>query len=132
MSPASPKAKIEYAIICDDVRREENGKMMIIGAYASDIGLPSYPARLRLCMVLGIRFNIVGKVPISVRVLQDGKKVLEMAGDIDAAAPGSFGIIGLSNINVNIVEDTQLDFQARADQSRYRSVCKLPVRVNPS
>jgi hypothetical protein len=36
----------KYSIMCDDVRREDNGKMMLIGVYSPDITVPHVPVVL--------------------------------------------------------------------------------------
>lgn len=38
----------ETAILCDQVRREDNGKLILIGVYGGDILVDSYPATLGL------------------------------------------------------------------------------------
>jgi len=36
-----------FTILCDDVRREDNGKAIIIGAYLPDVVIPSIPYNFR-------------------------------------------------------------------------------------
>jgi hypothetical protein len=43
---------IKSAIICDDIRREDNGKMLFIGVYVGEILVAEFPIALRLTWVL--------------------------------------------------------------------------------
>lgn len=36
--------KYDTFVLCDDVRQELNGKMLLIGVYATDIGVAQFPA----------------------------------------------------------------------------------------
>jgi hypothetical protein len=47
--------EIRSVVVCDDVRRESNGKALIIGAYVGDIVLPSVP------LTLSLAFYFLGK-----------------------------------------------------------------------
>jgi hypothetical protein len=40
--------KIISVLICDDVRREENGKEILIGVYSGDIIVTRFPAAMAL------------------------------------------------------------------------------------
>lgn len=42
------KYRCETAILCDQVRREDNGKLILIGVYGGGVLLDSYPATLPL------------------------------------------------------------------------------------
>lgn len=50
MIETRPLAKfgIETAVLCDQVRREDNGKLILIGVYAGGVLLNSYPTTLSL------------------------------------------------------------------------------------
>ena len=36
----------KYTLVCDEIRREDNGKLMIIGLYTPGLVLPKFPAQL--------------------------------------------------------------------------------------
>src|SRR2546426_965311 len=43
-----PYLKIKNAVVCDDIRREDNGKELLIGVYSGGIVVPQFPAPLVL------------------------------------------------------------------------------------
>ena len=46
------KISIRGAILCDDVRKEDNGKILLIGVYSSDILVRQFPFKKNLCLWL--------------------------------------------------------------------------------
>lgn len=127
MNTTSPKIKFEYAIVCDDVRREENGKMIIIGVYANDIVVASYPSNLKLSIVLAVHSDAAVQTPIRTRFLLDSNVVMEGGATISLSVAGT-GLFTMIGIPVNVTKDTILDVQARADKGRFKSVLKIPIR----
>ena len=133
MNTTPPSKKIEYAIVCDDVRREDNGKFIIIGAYGSDIRVSSTPANLRLSLLVAARSETEHRTPVSVRVTQDGKRIFELPEPLEFFMPTQeIALFSLGGIPVAVEIGKMLDFQVRFDQGRYRSACKLQVRKKTS
>lgn len=129
MKNGPPPRKIEYAIVCDDVRREDNGKLIIIGAYASDIRVPSYPANLRLNILVAVRSETEHQVSVSIRVMRDGERILEMNRGLEITIPAQdISLFSISGLLVSAEKDATLDFQVRFDKGRYRSACKIKMR----
>jgi hypothetical protein len=73
---------VEYAILCDDVRREDNGKLIFIGVYSHALTLQVFPATLSLQLVIGVMPKRKGNVSIEVRGLLDGALSVGMTGSI--------------------------------------------------
>lgn len=44
--------RIDSLLLCDDIRKEDNGKAIIIGVYTGDIVVPKFPAALMLSIWL--------------------------------------------------------------------------------
>lgn len=129
MNTAPPPKKIEYAIVCDDVRREDNGKFIIIGAYGSDIRVSSTPAKLRLSLLVAARSETEHKTLFSIRVTQDGKPVFELPKPLEFSMPAQeIALFSLGGIPIPAEIGKMLDFQVKFDRGRYRSACKLQVR----
>ena len=133
MNTAPPPKKIEYAIVCDDVRREDNGKLIIIGAYASDILIPSRSPNLRLTILIAVRSEIKHQSLVKIRVMQDGKQIFEMKEELEIfVAAQDISSIVIAAIPIAAEIGKTLDFQVRFDQGRFRSACKLNVREKAS
>ena len=46
--------RVKQAVICEDVRREENGKLFLIGVFGSNIGINEFPANIILATTVWI------------------------------------------------------------------------------
>ena len=131
MNAAPPQKKIVYAIVCDDVRREDNGKLIIIGTYASDIRIPSCSARLRLTILVAVRSETEHQSLVKIRVMQDGKQIFEMKEELELSfVAQDLSLISIVGMPVVAEIGKTLDFQVRFDQGRFRSACKLNVKAS--
>lgn len=127
MNTTPPKVKIDCAIVCDDVRREQNGKLIIIGVYGNDISVPSYPAALRLAVVLAGHSTGSGKIPMKLRILQDSDNYIEAEGRMVFDVAGT-GIFPMGSTVINVSKDTIIDIQIRVGEGKFKSIRKLPIR----
>lgn len=83
---------LRATLICDDVRREDNGKLLFVGVYTPDIAVSQLPASLPLSAFQlwesdsgGIHeFRLLIKHVESGKVIQDGSATV----DVPHAGPG--------------------------------------------
>lgn len=68
--------QLEYAILCDDVRREDNGKFLIIGVYVEDIRVPVFPYNLALWLWTRMKFARSDDYVVEFRAVGDGDRQL--------------------------------------------------------
>lgn len=83
-------------IVCDEVRREENGKEILLGVYSGHIVVPTFPAKLRVAVWAEIFPDRFGKMAVWFRYRAgdaslppiDGElEVLDLSGPISVALP---------------------------------------------
>jgi hypothetical protein len=67
-----------YAIVCDDVRREDNGKLLFLGVYTPDMAVPQIPfAMPTLTFLLNLEAERPGNFGFRMRVQhQDSGAIL--------------------------------------------------------
>jgi hypothetical protein len=101
----------KHAMLCDDVRREDNGKLIVIGLYAGNIQLSSFPASLALSLLcefitnsdrpiqceIGISFQLNGEASTkgTIGVTIDGRGTSHLAfprAPLKIVAPGKLEI----------------------------------------
>lgn len=46
------RARAAHAIFCDDLRHEDSGKLLIIGMYGDEMGVPAFPLQLPVLTIL--------------------------------------------------------------------------------
>lgn len=62
---------LDYGLLCDFVRREDNGKLIIVGAYSSNVAIPTFPFVGQFNLVTHISMPEVGVNDVKLRVLID-------------------------------------------------------------
>jgi hypothetical protein len=80
-----------YTIICDDVRREDNGKLIILGMYMGTITVPSFPAVLPTLTILSlVESDRPGQwsFRLAIQNLERGNAVMEARGFANVPQPG--------------------------------------------
>lgn len=72
------KPDLQFSIVCDSIRREDNGKMMFIGIFEV-IGAKSFPAKHRELFIANRWIKGTGRFKEKTRIvnLQDNKIVVE-------------------------------------------------------
>lgn len=81
----------KYTLICDDVRREDNGKLMILGLYMGTISLPQIPFIMpTLTFFLSLESDRVGQWSMRFKLqnLESGRNLIEGTGGIAIQQPG--------------------------------------------
>jgi hypothetical protein len=89
--------KIRSVIICDDIRREDNGKEICIGVYAGIIITSRFPAVLaKLSVRMEFEDLPAGVHSVDIEVVDPrGNKVFSVSGEIEApsiAEPGALSL----------------------------------------
>ena len=126
------KINITTAFVCDDVRREDNGKLIIIGAYGGNVGIAKIPSRLRLSLVVRALVSEPGETDIEFRALLDGKPQSHQKGHIaiESVSATMFSVPGLS---IEIDNPGNLEFQFRLLPSdEWETIFSIPCELIPS
>jgi hypothetical protein len=121
---------VRFGIVCDQVRREDNGKLLIIGAYGHSIDVSALPVNLMLTLVIGTwSKKPVTDYPIEVRASFSGEPIHSGSGTIALKEAGSDLLI-LPNIFVSASRAGELEFKAKLGADRWKVITTIPVREN--
>jgi len=80
-----------FTILCDDVRREDNGKLIVLGMYMGTIAVPMLPMVMPTLTVLAL---FTGDRPeqwswrMAIQHLERGKTLVEARGFANVQQPG--------------------------------------------
>ena len=84
---AEPRQSIEFEalVLCDDVRFENNGKLLLIGVYSDLVQVMNLPLQMRsIGLAIKARVREVGKFQFSVSVADpQGNKLLDANGELN-------------------------------------------------
>jgi hypothetical protein len=93
-----------YTIICDDIRQEINGKLMLIGVYTPNISIPQVPFVLpSLAFFQCFESDRIGSFTIRMRLeqMEVGRPLVEAMGMMNIPRPGiGFAPLKLGNIPI--------------------------------
>ena len=124
------KVRVRYGIVCDDARREDNGKIILIGIYGSNIVLQKIPAVLPLCTAIFYDADASIELPFTFRVLL-GKEQLNDGNGKFNFSPARNGISLIPNIPLSITNEGMLKFEIRFERGAWQTIAALPVVVRP-
>lgn len=119
--------RIESAILCDDIRREDNGKLLLIGVYGKNIGLLQLPATLVLHVLLIATVGEPGTYRTEFQVLLNSNKLTQGKGNIVVSDAGR-NLINVSPLILHeIKEEGMLRFEVRIDDGNWMNLIELPL-----
>ena len=121
--------KVQNIILCDEVRKEDNGKNFIIGVYPHNILIEDFPATIVL--TLWIQFHAEENGPLSVefRAIDKNKNTLTRGeGTLDIKDCKIISTITVPHMPINLTEKTEiLVFQMRQKTKRWKTIKEMPV-----
>lgn len=123
--------EVRSVIFCDDVRREDNGKLILVGVYTGFLGIPSFPWSGVLHTVLLIE-NVESEHEFMITVgTASGAKFLEMQATI-SHVPGMIrhtAYIPLPPVPVTLSSPDEIQLRTSVDGGASTVVGILPVQV---
>ncbi len=97
--------KAKYVLVCDEARREDNGKFIIIGLYTPDLSVPQIPFTTpSITFFLCLESDRPGMFRFNVKLehLETGQNLAEGMGQMQFGAPG-MGIAPVRFGNVQFI-----------------------------
>jgi hypothetical protein len=97
MSDLSSSVRVESVVFCDDVRKETTNKDILIGVYAGDIVVASFPAVISSAIWIEIAGDNIGPFELKLRLtLTDKPPVpITLQGTMNQAGGASTVLTGL-------------------------------------
>jgi len=132
-----PPVKLDYAVLCDEIRKESNGKLFLIGVYTGDILVSDFPAQLALSALLhGFAYEkgeYLFEIRYRLAFADSEKTVVQAKGKIQAqrSAPSEVSIPAL-RVPIEIVEPARLDLAYRLSGGRWKTILSKTIRLNPA
>lgn len=119
--------KVQFGFVCDDVRREDNGKLIFIGAYSSDIVVPALPAVLILTLV--VRVEMKGEETLELQVRMGDTLLRKGKGKVRSNVAGGHWVPIPSIVLDKLTTEGRLDFEVRLGDGDWVTACSLPLRL---
>jgi hypothetical protein len=124
--------EILNAIVCDDARREDNGKAILIGVYTGSILASKFPTQMQLAVWIEHQVTRIGTYQFSLRVLLDDEiEVFEVTADavLNELAPG---VLAFSGFPLQLQRPGTLKVQLRIAQEDWVTLRTLSIMKGQS
>lgn len=114
------------ALVCDDVRIENNGKHIIIGVYTGDIIVSGFPFFLTPCFWVSLPATPPGQYTVSIRYSYDGKIIDTFKAQFDVKNTGG---VAFATPKVILQGESAADFvvEVSTDAKSWREIQRKKV-----
>lgn len=113
-------------MVCEDIRREDNGKLILIGVFGRDIGVVTVPTVLGLAICLSIEFDEPIDTEIEFQWLFEEEVKAEVKGRVKVPEPG-ISMIVVPSLPLEITGEGQISFRFKAADSDWQIAESLPI-----
>jgi hypothetical protein len=125
--------EITSVIVCDDIRREDNGKLLLLGVYVGDILLPSFPSSIALSFYATGSVKSTQACELEFKIqhgLSNGKNPGASAKvTAEGGVVGDTGVIALPRVPFNFDEPTELVFSILEGKDEWRIVERKRIKL---
>jgi hypothetical protein len=124
----TPAFRILTALACDDIRREETGKLIAIGIYARNIRFNQLPAASVISFLAIAETDQIGEFPLEFRVIKDGKDQIYQTkqGKLKTAERGRT-LINVPNVVVEVSEPSKLTLEYNYNNQGWQAATDILI-----
>lgn len=126
------KLALDYAVVCDAVRREDNGKLIFIGVYGRHIGLRRFPADLSLSLAVRLFADEPGEMDLEFRCVPEGAPPSDIRKGHLVVAESGATLFAVPNLVImELSPETTLNFQWRTVPNEdWETIASIPVTTS--
>ena len=114
-------------IFCDDIRREDNGKLILIGVYSESLIPGRLPTSIPLAMWVEINGLPAGKHSFLMKAKYPAGKSFEIKGEIDVQVSNKSAHLYLLGTPVELVQPGQIEINCSINDSEPKIIARLGV-----
>lgn len=123
---------IGNAVLCEDVRKEDNGKQILIGVFPGDLLIPDFPAPIQLAVYIELIAPAgVNEMEIRMSGPQKGTAILRAKIDHEKEGPAA---IATQRIGIVMEKEGIFRIDARVPDGRWSNLItkKVSLGVSPT
>lgn len=131
---SADKIEIPTAIVCDDLRREENGKEILIGVYSGDIVFPQLPSTMRVCVWIPWSGKTSAENPgkFQLRISDRNTSFIQSEFEIDTQGKAGAGSLAVGGIPLRFDGPTLLNIEIKRGSGKWKTIRQIKVRTGKS
>ena len=125
-----------FSLVCDEIRREDNGKLIMIGVYVGEILVPTFPANLRL--TIWAQWKSPAKnaesFELDLKVEVEDGEPLRAKGVINGPTEaGDDVLLHVSGVPVKATKPTTMKLSVKVEGSdEWRELAQKRIELMPS
>ena len=126
---------IDTVLTCDEVRREDNGKAIIIGVYVSDILLSKIPATIGMTWYLQGKNKVEIDYEVEFKISAEGDSSfnpIEVKANFNASPLDSTAVLVLGQLPIKFERPCTLVLSKRTANDEWRELTRRKVLVKPA
>ena len=127
----TPLIKFHHAILCDDVRKEDSGKLIFIGVYGPSIKVEKLPATLAFRAVIPVSIKEAFEISFEFRVKNGRKKIFAARATARTETPGDSFILVPQFILEHLDHPDVLNFSVRLDEGKWQTIHSISFKTTP-
>lgn len=133
---AKPKEDlhINFCVVCEDIRREINKKVSLIGVYSSDILVKAFPANIALSFFVMASPQSKGEFEAEFRLVSKPlgnrakREIVKMTTSLEVNDPSQRLGIPIPRLGLSFKEDEVVGLQYRTPGGRWKEITTFEVR----
>lgn len=125
------RADVSAVIICDDVRKENTGKDILIGVYSGAVNVQAYPTAFRAAFWIEMEPEGTGRVQCEFSIATpSGNPPLKVGFDLDVVETGT-AVFVMGGVPLTLERDGDIVISAKIGSDAERVVKRKPVKRVP-
>ena len=124
-----PAIKFHQPTICDQIRREDNGKLFYIGVYGSSINLDKFPSSIQIFISIPVEVNELDIFHFDIRVKYGKKTIMIGRAEFEVEQYGDAIVIVPGVFLKDLERPDLLTFSVRLDKGKWKTIRSIPINL---
>ncbi|EBA17408.1 hypothetical protein RSK20926_06717 [Roseobacter sp. SK209-2-6] len=116
-------------VFCDDIRREDNGKLLFVGVYPEDLVPSALPSNILMSVWISIKELSVGVHKMRLRFDFPNEKHIEVDGQVSVKEPNRVTSLVYAGLLVTLERPGEIKASLKFGDGPYFDIGSLPVRA---
>ena len=124
----------KYTLVCDEVRQENNGKLIVIGLYTDKMAVPQIPFQLPALSFLYTFDADPGDSQFRAKLenMETGSVLAQAMGVIQAVRPGTaVSVLGFRNINLERIGTYTMSLNIDGEEKPITTSIEVMLQPQP-
>jgi hypothetical protein len=126
------KVKIDNIVFCDHIRQEIGGKHTLLGVYAPELNIASFPAMIQVAIWMSVTPNKTGPFECEIRIKNPEQKEIlngKIQGEFKILAKTS---LALPDMPIQITTAGDYSFNIKfSDEKKWEKISSIKINHTP-